>query len=390
MGEVCTTIDLGVKKSEKSLGEGTKATRKAFDFTGLKASMGGFRNQPIAEVIAILSLNPGNAHAASILVSPIFFVPFVRFVVVNNIQMLRSTERNTWMNYPQLIPEHIKNLIDWNDPNDPLRKQFVYDQREDIHSPGESDDPLREAEHSPVPGLIHKYRNRVLWLVTDRCPVHCRFCFRRCRGAQADEPGSVLVDERIHILEYIRSHMEIDEVILSGGDPFMLDTGTLRTILLELAAIPHVRMLRIHTRFPVAVPGKFTPKMIDALNIIKILRIVLHINHPREISGEFIEVVKKLRESGIILLAQTVLLTEVNDNVDLLRRLFLELAALGIQPYYLHELDPVIGSGHFRVNRDDAMTLYSKLMKCLPGHALPRYVADVPGRDSKTFFSPSS
>lgn len=282
----------------------------------------------------------------------------------------------------RITPEYAR-LIDWDNPDDPLRRQAVPGPDELIRRNRESGDPLDEQRYMPLPGLIHKYPNRVLLLMTPRCFVHCRFCFRRCRlSFMEDTAGKNFAGWIQDIERYLSDNPNIHEVIFSGGDPLAMDRSDLNEAITRFASIDSIRLIRIHTRAPVVSPSQCPDNL--AIPSGATLRIVIHINHPREIGSDFKLCISRLIERGVPVLSQTVLLAGVNDSVDLLASLFMEMVILRIQPYYLHLLDRAIGTGHFEVSALKAGVFIEALRGRLPGYAVPRLVQDVPGRSSKT------
>ncbi len=259
-------------------------------------------------------------------------------------------------------------------PGDPLWRQAMPDGRERDAVPGFSADPLAEAAATVGPGLIRKHPDRILLLVTDRCAVNCRFCFRR-HGVVAPprswEPA----------LDYIAGEPGLREVILSGGDPLMLSDGALARLAGRLGAIPHLRRLRIHTRMPVVVPERVTDALTDWLERGPLQPVlVIHVNHVAELDRPARAALERLARRGITLLHQGVLLGGVNDDAATLRVLLEELLRLGVLPYYLHLLDPVAGAAHFQVPEARAKAILTELRASLPGYGVPRLVRELPGR----------
>ncbi|MFA6918244.1 MAG: KamA family radical SAM protein [Candidatus Gracilibacteria bacterium] len=282
-------------------------------------------------------------------------------------------------NFPVLIPKFYSKLIDWNDTNDPLRKMVEFDPREEKIRKYELADPIGDKPKTVVPGLIHRYPDRVLLNLTNACAVHCRFCFRKnLLGKQ-----KILTDADLEkIYAYLEKHKEIWEVILSGGDPFMIPSGFLRKVLGKLGRIEHIRVIRFHTRIPVVSPGilvknKTIELLKKALGKAKKLVVVVHINHPREITKEFQKTVREFQKIGALVLSQTVLLKDVNDNAKTLTELFRGLVESGVKPYYLHHLDAAKGTHHFRVSIEEGLKIFKKLRGNLSGICLPEYVIDM-------------
>jgi lysine 2,3-aminomutase len=271
-----------------------------------------------------------------------------------------------------LIPKYYIDLIDWNNPQDPLMNMVLTSNLEADTKPYQLADPIGDQEKSPVPGIIHRYPDRCLLMLSNVCAVHCRFCFRRnlLDKNHADYKKSI---------SYIRNHKEIWEVILSGGDPFMLTDHFLKLVMDQLRSIPHVKLIRFHTRTPAVYPARLTPDFIDILAQASPTIVVLHINHPREITPDFTDVVKRMRKAGIMLLSQTVLMKQVNNDPRILGTLFKHLVEIGVKPYYLHHLDLAAGTHHFRVSIEEGKSIMQNLRGHISGHCIPEYVIDVPG-----------
>jgi lysine 2,3-aminomutase len=257
-----------------------------------------------------------------------------------------------------------------------LNAQFVPQAAELQVQPSEGQDPIGDRVHSKLRGLVHRHADRCLLLPLFTCPVYCRFCFRK---AVIGKEKNLSQQELRACYNYIRHHPEIWEVILTGGDPLMLGAETLATILQELAAIEHVALLRIHTRVPFLAPEKLDTASLQALSLAKPVYMVLHVNHPDEISAAGIAAIQALLARQVILLSQTVLLKGVNDDVNVLKALFKQLTLLRVKPYYLHHLDAAEGVGHFRVPLAEGQVLAQQLRAQLSGLCQPTYVLDIPG-----------
>ena len=281
--------------------------------------------------------------------------------------------------YSVAVTPQIAALIDPADPDDPIARQFLPDARELVTQQVELADPIGDDAHSPVPGLVHRYPDRVLLKLLSVCPVYCRFCFRRETVGQGK--GGVLPDDALDAaLKYIAERPEIFEVILTGGDPLAASPRRLREVATRLAAVTHVQLLRVHTRVPTAAPGLVTPERLEALRASgKALYVALHVNHARELHEGAREAIARLRAAGAALLSQTVLLKGVNDDADTLEALMRALVSLGVKPYYLHHPDLAPGTAHFRLSLADGREIYAELARRVGGHALPRYVLDLPG-----------
>lgn len=268
------------------------------------------------------------------------------------------------------------------DPDDPLLRQIMPLGKELISVPGYDRDPLGETDANPIPGLIHKYRSRVLLIVSPVCAINCRYCFRRHFAYEENRPTR---SQWQPALDYIAARPEINEVIYSGGDPLATNDRQLRHLTTQVAAIAHVKRLRVHTRLPVVIPSRIDAACIEWLTSTRLTPVmVLHINHPNEIDDEVRDAVTQLKNAGVTVLNQSVLLTGVNDSEQILVHLSEKLFAAGILPYYLHLLDRVTGAAHFNVALPKARTLYQAMLAALPGYLVPRLVREDPGAASKT------
>jgi lysine 2,3-aminomutase len=288
--------------------------------------------------------------------------------------------------YATAITPAIGALIDRSDPGDPIARQFVPSLAEGDIKPHESADPIGDERHSPVPGIVHRYPDRVLLKLAHVCPVYCRFCFRR----ETVGPGEdqVLSPNALETaLAYIAAHGEIWEVILTGGDPFMLSPRRLAEVTKRLEAIPHVKILRWHTRMPVADPERIDAALVRALKTGKAVYVAVHVNHARELSPAARCAASRLVEAGIPLLGQSVLLKGVNDSVEVLEELMRSLVESRIRPYYLHHLDAAPGTSHFAVSIAHGQALMRELRARASGLCLPAYVLDIPGGYSKALLS---
>jgi lysine 2,3-aminomutase len=277
--------------------------------------------------------------------------------------------------------------IDPSDPDDPLARQLVPSEAELLRTPDELDDPIGDAAHSPVKGIVHRYPDRVLLLPAHACAVYCRFCFRR----EAVGPGgeSLSPAELERALAYVAAHERIFEVILSGGDPLVLSARRLRAIVARLDAIAHVGVIRVHSRVPAVDPARVTPALVRALSAAKAVYVVLHANHPRELGPEARAACARLVDAGIPMLAQTVLLAGVNDDPDTLEALLRALVAMRVKPYYLHHADLAPGTSHFRTSLESGQALLRRLRGRVSGLAQPTYVLDLPGGAGKVPIGPT-
>jgi lysine 2,3-aminomutase len=281
--------------------------------------------------------------------------------------------------YSVAVTPEIAGLIDPSDPADPIARQFLPDARELVTLPQERADPIGDAAHSPVPGVVHRYPDRVLLKLLTVCPVYCRFCFRRETVGRGK--GDLLDEAEIAgALDYIAATPQIFEVILTGGDPLMLSARRLASVARRLAQIPHVAILRLHSRAPTAAPALVTQERLFALaESGKALYLALHVNHSRELSQAARAAIARVRDAGVTLLSQSVLLAGVNDDVDVLERLMRDLLALRVKPYYLHHPDLAPGTSHFRIGVDHGKRLHAELARRLTGIGVPNYVLDIPG-----------
>jgi lysine 2,3-aminomutase len=274
-------------------------------------------------------------------------------------------------------------LIDASDPNDPIAAQFRPDARELEIAPDETDDPIGDDPHTPVKGVVHRYPDRCLLKLVHVCPVYCRFCFRReMVGPQGD--GTLTSSELDTALAYIESQPGIWEVILTGGDPFLLSARRACEITQRLAAIPHVKIIRWHTRIPAVDPLRVTPDLVEALRVDGATTyVVLHVNHPRELTEQARAAIARLVDAGVPMLSQSVLLKGVNDDIDTLEALMRGLVEARVKPYYLHHLDKAPGTSHFRCSIARGQELAQQLHQRASGIAQPAYVLDIPGGHGK-------
>lgn len=285
--------------------------------------------------------------------------------------------------YAIAVTPFLAGRIDRDDPADPIARMFVPRPEELTRTPEELADPIGDEAHTPVAGIVHRYPDRILLKPAAVCPVYCRFCFRR-EMVGPGTGGTLTPAELEAALDYVRTRPEIREVILTGGDPFMLSPARARALTGAIAAIPHVAIIRWHTRMPVADPARVTPAFVDALKAPgKAVYVSLHINHVRELSPETRAAAARMADAGISLLAQTVLLRGVNDTVEALAELMQALVAARIRPYYLHHPDLAPGTGHFRLSVAEGRNLYTLLRDRVSGLAVPHYVIDIPGGVSK-------
>lgn len=287
--------------------------------------------------------------------------------------------------FPVRVPKSYADRIEKGNPRDPLLLQVLPQAAEMLDVAGFTADPLEEAHFNKVPGLIHKYHGRVLLITTPACAVHCRYCFRRHFPYQENTPG---LNHWQQALDYIAHDNTIHEVILSGGDPLSASDDYLQQLISRLSDIPHVRWLRIHTRLPVVIPERITDECLDILTGTRLqTTMVLHINHANEISADVVRAITALKARGIRLLNQSVLLKDVNDQLETHVRLLEALHQNGVQAYYLHVLDKVKGAAHFEISDSAALALYEQLRCHLPGFMLPRLVRETAHAPYKTWLN---
>lgn len=279
--------------------------------------------------------------------------------------------------FPLRVPRGFVDCMEPGNPRDPLLRQVLPLQDESRDYPGYSHDPVGDLNAVATPGVIHKYHGRVLLIVTGACAIHCRYCFRR------NFPYSELqlsTQKWQQATDYIASHAEISEVILSGGDPLLLSDDKLGLLLRRLGGISHLKRIRIHSRVPVVLPSRITQPLLDSLRDTgKQIVLVMHANHPNELSAEVGSACAQMRQRGITLLNQSVLLKDINDDGVELCCLSERLFAFGILPYYLHLLDHASGTGHFAVEEDRAKQIVQHLHTHLPGYLVPRLVKEQAG-----------
>lgn len=283
--------------------------------------------------------------------------------------------------FPFLVTEAFASRMTPGDPGDPLLRQVLPLADEHLEAPGFGPDPVGDAASRAAKGVLHKYRGRALLVTTGACPIHCRYCFRR----EFDYAGDGLSDAALAgAVDYIASAPDIQEVIVSGGDPLMLADHKLRRMTEALSGIPHYRRLRIHSRMPVTLPARIDEAFIEWLtDLDRQVVVVVHANHANEFDQSVTRALSRIREAGATVLNQAVLLAGVNDSAATLERLMEAGFQAGALPYYLHLLDRVSGSAHFAVSRRRAVALVDELRERLPGYLVPRLVEELAGAPSK-------
>jgi lysine 2,3-aminomutase len=284
------------------------------------------------------------------------------------------------------VTPYFASLMDPINPNCPIRRQGI-PRIEEIHlSKNEMVDPLGEDTHSPVPGLVHRYPDRVLLLVTDQCAVYCRYCTRR-RLVGSNE-RSITQGNFEEVLKYLKSHRKVRDVLLSGGDPLLLENERLEEMLSRLRAIPHIELLRIGTRVPVTLPQRITSGLVRMLKKYHPLMISIHFTHPKEITDQVRRACSELADGGIPLGSQTVLLKGINDKPYIMKKLVQELLKIRVRPYYIYQCDLAMGTEHFRTSVATGIQIMEKLRGHTTGYAVPTYVVDAPGGGGKIPLQP--
>jgi lysine 2,3-aminomutase len=291
--------------------------------------------------------------------------------------------------YAVAVTPDIAALIDPDDPFDPIARQFIPSAEELVVQANESADPIGDHTHSPVSGIVHRYPDRVLFKLVHVCAVYCRFCFRR-EMVGPGKASALSQGAYDNALAYIRAHSEIWEVILTGGDPLMLSPRRLAEIMADLAAIDHVKVIRIHTRVPVAEPRRISDEMIAALKVAGAATwVALHANHPRELTGKARAACAAIVDAGIPMVSQSVLLRGVNDDATTLEALMRAFVECRIKPYYLHHGDLAPGTAHLRTTLEHGQQLMRTLRGRVSGLCQPEYVLDIPGGRGKSPVGPS-
>ncbi|BFU61115.1 MULTISPECIES: EF-P beta-lysylation protein EpmB [Rodentibacter] len=283
------------------------------------------------------------------------------------------------------VPQPFVDKIEKGNPNDPLFLQVMCSELEFLQAEGFSTDPLEEQNANAVPNILHKYQNRLLFMVKGGCAVNCRYCFRR-HFPYDENPGNKKSWQGA--LDYIATHSEIEEVIFSGGDPLMAKDDELEWLIKRLENLPHLQRLRIHTRLPIVIPQRITDKLclLLAESRLKVV-MVTHINHPNEIDERLSYKMQKLKGANVTLLNQSVLLKGINDEAMILKNLSDKLFQIGILPYYLHLLDKVQGASHFFIDDTKAVSLYKELQSLTSGYLVPKLAREIAGEPNKTLYA---
>ena len=290
-------------------------------------------------------------------------------------------------NFKLLVPRPYLSRIEYGNAHDPLLLQVLPSLAEMQKVAGYTKDPLEEADHNPQKAIVHKYKRRLLVITTGTCAVNCRYCFRR-HFPYAD--NQLAQAEWQSVIDYLKDHPEINEVILSGGDPLMMKDSLLADKVRKLEALPQIKRLRIHSRLPVVIPNRVCEEMLEWIKASRLdIVMVWHINHANEMDEELANAAYKLKSAGVTLLNQGVLLKGVNDSVEAQVNLSEAVFSAGILPYYMFTLDPVEGAAHFDIAIEEAQELMGKVAAELPGYLVPRLAKEIPGKPGKTVFAPT-
>jgi EF-P beta-lysylation protein EpmB len=306
--------------------------------------------------------------------------PLLAFLELDNSQLDPGLPLAT--GFSMRVPRGFAAQMRKGDPKDPLLLQVLPTAEELRKQPGFNANPVGDLQAQASPGILHKYDGRALLIATGACAVHCRYCFRR-HYPYAE--GSAAPRRWDNIMHYLREDRSIREVILSGGDPLMLSDARLNEWFRQLDTIDHLQRVRLHTRLPIVLPERVTPALLEQLQQSRLKPvIVVHSNHPNELSEPVVDAIRRLKQTGVLLLNQSVLLKHVNDSLEILTSLSERLFAAGILPYYLHLLDRVQGAAHFEVDEASARALQQGLLASLPGYLVPKLVREIAGEASKT------
>jgi lysine 2,3-aminomutase len=288
---------------------------------------------------------------------------------------------------PISITPYYLSLCDKHDPNCPIRKQVVPNVSEGKMVPGDLQDPLGEVVHEVAPELVQRYPDRCLLLVSDRCAVYCRFC---TRSRMVGDGGGPRSDQKLEqAFQYLESHPDVHDVIVSGGDPLAMATERIVRIVQRLRTIPHLDTIRLATRVPVTLPQRITEELLQALRPYHPLWVMTHFNHPKEVTPESKRACQMLADAGFPVMNQTVLLRGINDNAQILEQLFRSLIRMRVRPYYLLQTDPVRGTGHLRTPLQTGISIMEQLQGRLTGIALPKLIVDTPGGLGKVPVGPN-
>tara|TARA_R110000868_G_scaffold160854_5_gene390670 strand:+ start:16285 stop:17184 length:900 start_codon:yes stop_codon:yes gene_type:complete len=288
-------------------------------------------------------------------------------------------------NFKIKIPEYFKNKINFDNPNDPLLLQVMPQAAEGLITPGFNYDPLNETKYNNIPGLLHKYKTRVLITLATNCSINCRYCFRRHFDYKTNNISLKNFDS---IIDYIKKNKNINEVIYSGGDPLLAPNKYIQNITNKISKIDHIKYIRIHSRIPIVDPDRINQSFCDIFNNHDLAHIktilVTHCNHPDELDDYIKSKMQLLKNNNITVLNQSVLLKNINNDPNILTKLSYKLFDCNIMPYYIHMLDPVQNAGHFQVDKKTALDIMHKIKAMLPGYLVPKLMQEIPGEKSKT------
>jgi lysine 2,3-aminomutase len=299
----------------------------------------------------------------------------------------REAMTRSGVGFPAAVTPYYMSLVDPEDPFQPIRRTVMPTCSEYLHAPGEDEDPLDESGDSPVPGLVHRYPDRVLFLATTICSTYCRYCTRSRMVGEGGHANPGMLDWERGIA-YIERTPAIRDVLISGGDPLTLSDDKLEWLLCRLRQIPHVEILRIGTKVPVVLPQRITPHLVRILRRYHPLWMSIHFTHPDELTPEVSQACDRLAGAGIPLGSQTVLLAGINDRVDTMKSLVHGLMKIRVRPYYLYQCDPIVGTSHFRTPVEKGLQIIQGLRGHTSGYAVPTYVIDAPGGGGKIPLSP--
>jgi len=298
-----------------------------------------------------------------------------------NTDDLNATEQAA-TEFPIKVPQPFVQLMEYGNPEDPLLKQVLPIKSELSLDTNFSKDPVDESNFNPVPGIVHKYRNRVLMIISPNCAINCRYCFRRHFPYEENRQSK---QQWLKALDYLKNRPEINEIIYSGGDPLAANDNFLGWLTQKIESIEHIKRLRIHTRLPVVIPSRIDDQLLSWLGNTRLKpTVVMHINHANEIDSGLSLGIDRLKAIGITILNQSVLLKGINDSPQSLVCLSEKLFDTGIMPYYLHRLDPVQGASHFDVPKDQAIDIFRQIQAQLPGFLVPKLVQEIAGKSSKS------
>lgn len=308
---------------------------------------------------------------------------------LRNSQKCCSGEEKVEDIFPSIITPYYASLIDKSlNADDPIYKQAFPGAHEIGDLDSEDMDPLDEEKQMPVPNLIHRYRDRVVLITTNRCAVHCRFCLRKRKWKDGEKVFEISDDNLEKVCRYLEEHKEVNEILVSGGDPLMLENNRLKQILLRISQIPSITTIRLGTRIPVVLPMRIDDELTEILSEIPGLWVATHFNHPVELTDASMKACFRLIKSGIPIINQTVLLKDINDDKEILETLFRKLAANRIKPHYLFHMDPVSGNAHFATGLDKGIELIRSFRNRLSSLETPLFAFDLPGGGGKVPLMP--